>query len=205
MADLSGDSRLGSRLARMKRLRSWCLVVLMRAGGVKLRQLQLVHLFSTHGDGNHKGKSRINEAMEKKITIREEEEEGISQKQAISILQAIFHNKTEFYDIYALLKFRVSVCNRLHGLACWFDVLFDGSIEVLPYTPAAHAWYISASMYAPQSLTPFRLFLRFCRFVHLRRCVRFHQFGSQTISDMKTQNAAFDCSCGCGHEALDGC
>ena len=25
------------------------------------------------------------------------------------------------------------------------------SIEVLPYIPAAHAWYRSASMYAPQS------------------------------------------------------
>ncbi|CAN6855692.1 unnamed protein product [Brassica oleracea] len=47
MADLSGDSRLGSRLVRLKRLRSWCLVVLMRAGGVKMRHLQLVHLFST--------------------------------------------------------------------------------------------------------------------------------------------------------------
>ncbi|KAL0666500.1 hypothetical protein Bca4012_029204 [Brassica carinata] len=47
MADLSGDSRLGSRLVRLKRLRSWCLVVLMRAGGVKMRQLQLVHIFST--------------------------------------------------------------------------------------------------------------------------------------------------------------
>ncbi|KAF2583552.1 hypothetical protein F2Q68_00003232 [Brassica cretica] len=52
MADLSGDSRLGSRLVRLKRRQSWCLVVLMRAGGVKMRQLQLVHLFSTHGDGN---------------------------------------------------------------------------------------------------------------------------------------------------------
>lgn len=37
-----------------------------------------------------------------------------------------FLQEEQFYEIDIPLKFTASVCTRVHGLACWFDVLFDG-------------------------------------------------------------------------------
>ncbi|KAJ4888099.1 putative histone-arginine methyltransferase 1.4 [Raphanus sativus] len=51
----------------------------------------------------------------------------------------------QFYEIDVPLKFTASVCGRVHGLACWFDVLFDGStvqrwFTTAPGAPTTH-WY----------------------------------------------------------------
>ncbi|KAL3508090.1 hypothetical protein ACH5RR_033472 [Cinchona calisaya] len=51
----------------------------------------------------------------------------------------------ELYDIDIPLKFVSSVGTRIHGLACWFDVLFNGStvprwLSTAPGAPTTH-WY----------------------------------------------------------------
>ncbi|XP_038874750.1 probable histone-arginine methyltransferase 1.4 [Benincasa hispida] len=51
----------------------------------------------------------------------------------------------ELYDIDIPLKFVASVGARIHGLACWFDVLFNGStvqrwLTTAPGAPTTH-WY----------------------------------------------------------------
>ncbi|XP_073054507.1 probable histone-arginine methyltransferase 1.3 isoform X1 [Primulina eburnea] len=52
----------------------------------------------------------------------------------------------ELYEIDIPLRFIASVGTRIHGLACWFDVLFDGSSTVqrwlttAPGAPTTH-WY----------------------------------------------------------------
>ncbi|XP_050219272.1 probable histone-arginine methyltransferase 1.3 [Mercurialis annua] len=51
----------------------------------------------------------------------------------------------ELYEIDIPLKFTASVGTRVHGLACWFDVLFDGSsvqrwLSTAPGSPTTH-WY----------------------------------------------------------------
>lgn len=65
---------------------------------------------------------------------------------------AIFHTldftcikEEELYEIDIPLNFIASVGTRVHGLACWFDVLFDGSsvqrwLTTAPGTPTTH-WY----------------------------------------------------------------
>ncbi|XP_047332564.1 probable histone-arginine methyltransferase 1.3 [Impatiens glandulifera] len=49
------------------------------------------------------------------------------------------------YEIDVPLKFKASVGTRIHGLACWFDVLFNGStvprwLTTAPGAPTTH-WY----------------------------------------------------------------
>ncbi|KAL7184858.1 hypothetical protein ACSBR2_026911 [Camellia fascicularis] len=51
----------------------------------------------------------------------------------------------ELYEIDVPLKFKAPVGTRIHGLACWFDVLFDGSTvqrwpSIAPGAPTTH-WY----------------------------------------------------------------
>ncbi|KAH7859272.1 hypothetical protein Vadar_033909 [Vaccinium darrowii] len=51
----------------------------------------------------------------------------------------------DLYEIDVALKFTASVGVRIHGLACWFDVLFDGStvqrwLTTAPGAPTTH-WY----------------------------------------------------------------
>ncbi|KAG4990508.1 hypothetical protein JHK87_023965 [Glycine soja] len=51
----------------------------------------------------------------------------------------------ELYEIDIPLKFTATVGARLHGLACWFDVLFNGStarrwLTTAPGSPTTH-WY----------------------------------------------------------------
>ncbi|KAK9288899.1 hypothetical protein L1049_017368 [Liquidambar formosana] len=51
----------------------------------------------------------------------------------------------ELYEIDIPLKFIASVGTRVHGLACWFDVLFNGStvqrwLSTAPGAPTTH-WY----------------------------------------------------------------
>lgn len=51
----------------------------------------------------------------------------------------------ELYEIDIPLSFIASVCTRVHGLACWFDVLFNGSsvqrwLTTAPGSPTTH-WY----------------------------------------------------------------
>ncbi|KAL0744235.1 hypothetical protein Bca4012_085748 [Brassica carinata] len=51
----------------------------------------------------------------------------------------------DFYEIDIPVKFTASMCTRVHGLACWFDVLFDGStvqrwLTTAPGAPTTH-WY----------------------------------------------------------------
>ncbi|KAF7151175.1 hypothetical protein RHSIM_Rhsim02G0009000 [Rhododendron simsii] len=51
----------------------------------------------------------------------------------------------DLYEIDVPLKFIASVGVRIHGLACWFDVLFDGStvqrwLTTAPGAPTTH-WY----------------------------------------------------------------
>ncbi|KAK2412054.1 putative histone-arginine methyltransferase 1.3 [Trifolium repens] len=51
----------------------------------------------------------------------------------------------ELYEIDIPLKFTASVGTRVHGLACWFDVLFNGStvqrwLTTAPGSPTTH-WY----------------------------------------------------------------
>ncbi|CAL5407066.1 unnamed protein product [Camellia sinensis] len=51
----------------------------------------------------------------------------------------------ELYEIDVPLKFKAPVGTRIHGLACWFDVLLDGStvqrwLSTAPGAPTAH-WY----------------------------------------------------------------
>lgn len=51
----------------------------------------------------------------------------------------------ELYEIKIPLKFTASVGTRVHGLACWFDVLFNGSsvqrwLTTAPGAPTTH-WY----------------------------------------------------------------
>ncbi|KAI3927967.1 hypothetical protein MKW98_023568 [Papaver atlanticum] len=51
----------------------------------------------------------------------------------------------ELYEIEIPLSFVASVGTRVHGLACWFDVLFDGStvkrwLTTAPGAPTTH-WY----------------------------------------------------------------
>lgn len=65
---------------------------------------------------------------------------------------AIFHTldfncikEEELYEVDIPLSFIASVGTRVHGLACWFDVLFDGSsvqrwLTTAPGAPTTH-WY----------------------------------------------------------------
>ncbi|VFQ72954.1 unnamed protein product [Cuscuta campestris] len=51
----------------------------------------------------------------------------------------------ELYEIDIPLRFKASVSTRIHGLACWFDVLFNGStvqrwLTTAPGAPTTH-WY----------------------------------------------------------------
>ncbi|CAN4095977.1 unnamed protein product [Withania somnifera] len=51
----------------------------------------------------------------------------------------------DLYEIEVPLKFTSSVSTRIHGLACWFDVLFNGStvprwLTTAPGAPTTH-WY----------------------------------------------------------------
>ncbi|GKD17963.1 probable histone-arginine methyltransferase 1.3, partial [Tanacetum coccineum] len=51
----------------------------------------------------------------------------------------------DLYEINIPLKFTASVGTRIHGLACWFDVLFNGSTvqrwrTTAPGAPTTH-WY----------------------------------------------------------------
>ncbi|KAI7726465.1 hypothetical protein M8C21_018355, partial [Ambrosia artemisiifolia] len=51
----------------------------------------------------------------------------------------------DLYEINIPLKFTASEGTRIHGLACWFDVLFDGStverwLTTAPGEPTTH-WY----------------------------------------------------------------
>lgn len=51
----------------------------------------------------------------------------------------------DLYEINIPLKFNAAVGARVHGLACWFDVLFDGStvprwLSTAPGLPTTH-WY----------------------------------------------------------------
>lgn len=51
----------------------------------------------------------------------------------------------DLYEIVIPLKFIASVGTRVHGLACWFDVLFNGStvqrwLTTAPGAPTTH-WY----------------------------------------------------------------
>ncbi|KAL5983787.1 Histone-arginine methyltransferase carm1 [Asimina triloba] len=68
------------------------------------------------------------------------------------VAPAIFHTldftqlkEEELYEIEIPLKFTASVGTRVHGLACWFDVLFNGStvqrwLTTAPGSPTTH-WY----------------------------------------------------------------
>ncbi|KAH7434368.1 hypothetical protein KP509_06G014400 [Ceratopteris richardii] len=51
----------------------------------------------------------------------------------------------EFYEINIPLNFTATMATRVHGLACWFDVLFNGSavprwLTTAPGAPTTH-WY----------------------------------------------------------------
>ncbi|KAJ4722184.1 Protein arginine N-methyltransferase [Melia azedarach] len=67
---------------------------------------------------------------------------------APAISHVIDFTKTKEEDLYEIdipLKFISSVGTRVHGLACWFDVLFDGStvprwLTTAPGAPTTH-WY----------------------------------------------------------------
>jgi histone-arginine methyltransferase CARM1 len=68
------------------------------------------------------------------------------------IAQPIIHNidfltakEEDLYEIDVPLEFKSAVAARVHGLACWFDVLFDGStvqswLSTAPGSPTTH-WY----------------------------------------------------------------
>ncbi|KAF8387842.1 hypothetical protein HHK36_026503 [Tetracentron sinense] len=68
------------------------------------------------------------------------------------VAPAIFHiiefnsiKEEELYEIEIPLKFTASVGTRVHGLACWFDVWFNGStvqrwLTTAPGAPTTH-WY----------------------------------------------------------------
>ncbi|KAJ4968802.1 hypothetical protein NE237_015503 [Protea cynaroides] len=68
------------------------------------------------------------------------------------VAPAIFHTidftsvkEEELYEIEIPLSFIASVGTRVHGLACWFDVLFNGSsvqrwLTTAPGAPTTH-WY----------------------------------------------------------------
>ncbi|CAH1424055.1 unnamed protein product [Lactuca virosa] len=43
----------------------------------------------------------------------------------------IANKEEDLYEIDIPLKFTASVGTRIHGLACWFDVLFNGSAKVV--------------------------------------------------------------------------
>ncbi|XP_042483662.1 probable histone-arginine methyltransferase CARM1 isoform X2 [Macadamia integrifolia] len=62
-----------------------------------------------------------------------------------SAVQGYFSQEEELYEIEIPLSFIASVGTRVHGLACWFDVLFDGSsvqrwLTTAPGAPTTH-WY----------------------------------------------------------------
>ncbi|KAL5701228.1 type I protein arginine methyltransferase [Ranunculus cassubicifolius] len=68
------------------------------------------------------------------------------------VAPSIFHTldftsmkEEELYEIDVPLNFTASIGTRIHGLACWFDVLFDGStvprwLTTAPGAPTTH-WY----------------------------------------------------------------
>ncbi|KAJ8766487.1 hypothetical protein K2173_022546 [Erythroxylum novogranatense] len=68
------------------------------------------------------------------------------------VAPAVFHaidfsqiKEEDLYEIEIPLKFIASVGTRVHGLACWFDVLFNGStvqrwLTTAPGAPTTH-WY----------------------------------------------------------------
>ncbi|KAH9311838.1 hypothetical protein KI387_026873, partial [Taxus chinensis] len=70
----------------------------------------------------------------------------------ILIAPAIYHTidftkvkEEELYEIDIPLNFTASIGTRVHGLACWFDVLFNGScvqrlLTTAPGAPTTH-WY----------------------------------------------------------------
>ncbi|KAH9765812.1 putative histone-arginine methyltransferase 1.4 [Citrus sinensis] len=62
-----------------------------------------------------------------------------------SAFHGYFSQEENLYEIDIPLKFISSVGTRVHGLACWFDVLFDGStvqrwLTTAPGAPTTH-WY----------------------------------------------------------------
>ena len=44
----------------------------------------------------------------------------------MTLLPFLVRQERELYDIDIPLSFKSTMAARLHGLACWFDVLFDG-------------------------------------------------------------------------------
>ncbi|CAI9273107.1 unnamed protein product [Lactuca saligna] len=53
----------------------------------------------------------------------------------------------DLYEIDIPLKFTTSVGTRIHGLACWFDVLFNGSAKVVDDCPwCTHNSLVSTSL-----------------------------------------------------------
>ncbi|KAH0894149.1 hypothetical protein HID58_056578 [Brassica napus] len=57
----------------------------------------------------------------------------------------LFSQEEDFYEMDIPLKFTASMCTRVHGLACWFHVLFDEStvqrwLTTAPGAPTTH-WY----------------------------------------------------------------
>lgn len=87
------------------------------------------------------------------------------------VAPAIFHTmdftaakEEDFYEINIPLNFTATMAARVHGLACWFDVLFNGStvqrwLTTAPGAPTTH-WYqlrcvLSQPLYvmAGQSIT----------------------------------------------------
>ncbi|KAL3829375.1 hypothetical protein ACJIZ3_018177 [Penstemon smallii] len=61
------------------------------------------------------------------------------------VLDFITAKEEELYEIDIPLRFVSSVGTRIHGLACWFDVLFNGStvqrwLTTAPGAPTTH-WY----------------------------------------------------------------
>ncbi|KAK9139362.1 hypothetical protein Scep_009043 [Stephania cephalantha] len=64
---------------------------------------------------------------------------------AMHTLDFTLLQEEELYEIEIPLRFVSSVGTRVHGLACWFDVLFDGStvqrwLTTAPGAPTTH-WY----------------------------------------------------------------
>ncbi|KAF7146728.1 hypothetical protein RHSIM_Rhsim04G0222300 [Rhododendron simsii] len=64
-------------------------------------------------------------------------------QQAMKTLEDVIEE--DLYEIDVPLKFKAAVGGRVHGLACWFDVLFNGStvprwLTTAPGAPTTH-WY----------------------------------------------------------------
>ncbi|KAK4353730.1 hypothetical protein RND71_025924 [Anisodus tanguticus] len=96
----------------------------------------------------------------------------------------------DLYEIEIPLKFTSSVSTRIHGLACWFDVLFNGStvprwLTTAPGAPTTHWYQLRCVLSQPLYVMPGQEITGHLRLVsHKAQSYTIYLILSATVGDM---------------------